>query len=101
MTTSPASSARPELVSRVAANLAHVRARLAMSGRDPSCVRVVAVTKTFGIDEVRAAAAAGLVAVGENYVDELCDKRRDGLDVNVAWHFLGPLQSNKLARVLT
>ena len=100
MTTSPASSAS-ELVSRVAANLAQVRARLAASGRDPSLVRVVAVTKTFGVDEVRAAAAVGLGAVGENYVAELCDKRRDAPDVDVAWHFLGVAQSNKLTRVLT
>ena len=100
MTTSPASFASRDLVARVAHNLTQVHARLAASGREPSLVRVVAVTKGFGVDAVRAAAAVGLGAVGENYVDELCDKRNAALDVDVAWHFLGVLQSNKLARAL-
>jgi hypothetical protein len=99
MTISPASSANPELVARVARNLAALRARIASSGRDPASIRVVAVTKTFGIDAVRAALANGLDHLGENYVDELETKHTqcDGLDVT--WHFLGALQSNKIARV--
>ena len=100
MTTFPASSASPELVALIGANLARVHERIAASGRDPSLVRVVAVTKTFGVDAVRGAAAVGLAAVGENYVGELCDKRDAARDVDVAWYFLGALQSNKLTRVL-
>jgi hypothetical protein len=99
MTTFPASSASNELVQRVAANLAGVRARIASTGRDPSSVRIVAVTKTFGADAVRAACAAGLRAVGENYVDELEAKRDEASDVDVRWHYLGALQTNKIARV--
>ncbi len=100
MTTSPASFASEELVRRVAANLAVVRARIASSGRDPSAVRVVAVTKTFGVEHVRCAAAVGLDAVGENYVEELEAKREAGRDLKVAWHYLGALQSNKIRRVV-
>ena len=69
MTTSPASSASNELVERVVANLALVRARIASTGRDPSGIRIVAVTKTFGVAAVRAAYDAGLREVVENYVD--------------------------------
>jgi uncharacterized pyridoxal phosphate-containing UPF0001 family protein len=100
MTTSPASFADGGLAGRVAANLAVVRARIASTGRDPSEVRVVAVTKTFDVDHVRAAAAAGLDAVGENYVDELASKRAAAADLMVSWHYLGALQSNKIHRVV-
>lgn len=98
-TTFPASSAESELSERVARNLAALRARIAATGRDPSHVRVVAVTKTFGPEAVRAAVSAGLDAVGENYLVELEDKRASLSDVAVAWHYLGALQSNKIARV--
>jgi pyridoxal phosphate enzyme (YggS family) len=100
MTTSPASSASNELVQRVVANLALVRARIASTGRDPSGIRIVAVTKTFGVEAVRAAYDAGLREVGENYVDELVEKRDAAPDVGVRWHFLGALQTNKIPRVV-
>ncbi len=100
MTTSPASSASGELVERVAANLARVRERIVASGRDPESVRVVAVTKTFGPAEVRAAFTLGLRTFGENYVDELCAKRAAVADLEAAWHYLGALQSNKIGRVV-
>lgn len=101
MTTSQASFASDELVQRVEANLAVARARIASSGRDPSSVSIVAVTKTFGAEMVRAAFAAGLRSVGENYVDELVDKRAHASDVDVSWHYLGALQSNKISRLVT
>jgi uncharacterized pyridoxal phosphate-containing UPF0001 family protein len=100
MTTSPASSASAELLERIGANLALVRGRIAASGRDPASVRVVAVTKTFGVPEVRAAVALGLTTLGENYVDELCDKRAAVADPATTWHYLGALQTNKIARVV-
>jgi PLP dependent protein len=62
-------------------------------------VRVVAVTKTFGPEVVRAAAGAGLGVVGENYVAELVAKRDATRDLELTWHFLGALQTNKIARV--
>jgi pyridoxal phosphate enzyme (YggS family) len=99
MTTYPASSASEELLERVRANLGRVFERIESSGRERSSVRIVAVTKTFGVDEIRAAVALGLSTFGENYVDELCEKRSalDALDLS--WHFLGALQTNKIARV--
>jgi uncharacterized pyridoxal phosphate-containing UPF0001 family protein len=100
MTTYPASFASDELVQRVAANLADVRARIVSSGRAGESVRIVAVTKTFAPAMVRAASAAGLGDVGENYVDELRDKRAATTDLALTWHYLGALQTNKIARIV-
>jgi PLP dependent protein len=99
MTTSPASCAE-ELAARVRARLADVRARVADWGADPAAIRVVAVTKTFGASAVRAAAAAGLRHCAENYVDALCATRAETADLAMTWHFVGRLQTNKIARVL-
>ena len=98
MTTYPASSASDELLERLRVNLARVRARISASGRDPSSVRIVAVTKTFGVEHVRAAYELGLRTFGENYVDELCEKRRATGTLDTSWHYLGALQTNKIAR---
>ena len=100
MTTSPASSASAELLDRVRANLARIRERIEDSGRDAQSVRVVAVTKTFGVEYVAAALALGLTSFGENYVNELCAKRKAASASAASWHFLGKLQSNKIARAL-
>ena len=99
-TTFPASCASAEDVERIAANLAEVRRRVVVAGGDLERVRVVAVTKTFDLSLVRAAAAAGITAVGENYVEELETKHREARGLGLSWHFLGALQTNKIARVV-
>jgi hypothetical protein len=58
-------------------------------------VRVVAVTKGFNARHVIAAAHAGFSDVGENYAQELVAKRAL-VDVPLRWHYLGPLQTNKI-----
>jgi pyridoxal phosphate enzyme (YggS family) len=63
-------------------------------------VRIVAVTKTFGPEVVRAAAAAGLTDVGENRVQEALAKQEACADVAVAWHLIGGLQTNKARQVV-
>jgi hypothetical protein len=100
MTTYPASFASNELIQRTSANLADVRARIVQSGRTVESVRIVAVTKSFGPEMVRAACAVGLKAIGENYVDELVEKRAAAPEVECEWYFMGALQTNKIARVL-
>jgi pyridoxal phosphate enzyme (YggS family) len=90
--------ARDELVARVGANLAAVRDRIAAVGADPAAVRIVAVTKSFGPPAVLAAAAVGLVDVAESYAQELV-ATHDAVSVELAWHFLGALQRNKLAKL--
>jgi len=97
--TSPTSSARAELTARVRANFDDLRRRVSAAGVDPDALTIVAVTKTHGPDAVRAAASVGLSHVGENYVDELEVKRPLCEDLGLTWHYLGALQSNKIARV--
>ncbi len=62
-------------------------------------VQIVAVTKTHGPEAVRAAAAVGLTAVGENRVQEALAKQEACADVAVAWHLIGVLQRNKVRQV--
>jgi PLP dependent protein len=82
--------------------LADVRARIARAagraGRDPSSVRLVAVSKTFSADHVRAAAAAGQIDFGENKVQEALPKMDALADLPLRWHLIGHLQSNKAKR---
>jgi pyridoxal phosphate enzyme (YggS family) len=82
----------------VAQRLAEVRQRVAGAGGSPDLVTVVAVTKGFGPDAVRAAAAAGIEDIGENYAQEMLAKLA-GAPSGLRWHFLGQLQRNKLARL--
>jgi PLP dependent protein len=65
-----------------------------LAGGDPSVVRVMAVTKTFGPDAVVAARVAGLFDIGENYATELEDKAPG--PEGTRWHFLGTIQRNKV-----
>jgi pyridoxal phosphate enzyme (YggS family) len=86
----------------IAGNLDRVRARIAeaaaRSGRRPDAVRLVAVSKTFSIDAVRAAYDAGQREFGENKVQEALQKMEAGSDMQIGWHVIGHLQSNKAKR---
>jgi pyridoxal phosphate enzyme (YggS family) len=65
------------------------------SGRRPDDIRLVAVSKTFGADHVRAAYAAGQRDFGENKVQEALQKIGETADLEIRWHLIGHLQSNK------
>jgi pyridoxal phosphate enzyme (YggS family) len=89
----------PELIrSRYDPLLARLRQVAEEAGRDPGAFRIVAVTKGFGADVVRAAASAGLAAFGENRVQEAADKIAAAPDAE--WHMIGRLQSNKVRPAL-
>lgn len=65
-------------------------------------VRIVAVTKGFGVDAPRAALAAGLTMIGENYAQELIAKHEELSTEErdrIEWHFLGRLQRNKVRSI--
>jgi uncharacterized pyridoxal phosphate-containing UPF0001 family protein len=87
-----------EVMEALAARLSVVRDRIARAGGDPELVRIVAVTKGFGPEEVAAALAAGLVDFGENYADELVSKW-EAIGHAARWHFLGAVQRNKVGRL--
>ena len=83
----------------IAGNLAAVRERLAAAAsaahRDPGSVRLLAVSKTFSVDHVRAAYAAGQRDFGENKVQEALQKIDATAELPIRWHLIGHLQSNK------
>ena len=87
------------LARRIADNITAIRDRIARAaeraGRDPGTVRLVAVSKTFGPDHVRAALAAGQRLFGENKVQEGLQKAAAVADTSIEWHLVGHLQSNK------
>ena len=89
-------------MNHLAARLADVREKIARAaaraGRDPSSIRLVAVSKTFDAAHVRAAATAGQADFGENKVQEAQQKQHALADLRVRWHLIGHLQSNKAAK---
>lgn len=83
----------------ISANLQAVKRRIiracSTAGRDPASVTLLAVSKTFPAAELRAAHAAGQYCFGENYLQEALAKQAELNDLDLEWHFIGPLQSNK------
>jgi pyridoxal phosphate enzyme (YggS family) len=85
----------------VAHNVERVRDRIDRAG-GAHRVRLIAVTKGFGVDAVRAALAAGISDIGESYMQELEEKvALLGTDVVAPprWHVIGRLQRNKVRRI--
>ncbi len=83
----------------ISANLQAVRARVGAAARraerDVESIELLAVSKTFPAAAVREAAAAGQRAFGENYVQEAIAKMAELTDLDLEWHFIGPIQGNK------
>jgi PLP dependent protein len=87
----------------IAAGLERVNARIATAcdaaGRDPAEVRLIVVTKFFPTSDVRILADLGVVDVGENRHQEAQAKAAECADLDLTWHYIGGLQSNKAAAV--
>ncbi len=83
----------------IAENLKQINRRIQLSaekaGRDPSLIRLVAVSKTRPAEDVHEALLAGQSIFGENYVQELIAKTAE-VGRTASWHFIGHLQSNKV-----
>jgi hypothetical protein len=90
-------------MTEISGNLARVKERIERAARrasrDPGKIRLVAVSKTVEAERVLQAIEAGVKILGENYVQE-AQKKIDALGHEVAWHFIGHLQTNK-AKVAT
>jgi PLP dependent protein len=80
-------------------NLAAVRARIdaaaRRANRDPASIALVAVSKTKPAADIAEAYAAGQRVFGENYAQELVDKCEQLKHLDIEWHFIGRLQTNK------
>ncbi|MDD5295565.1 MAG: YggS family pyridoxal phosphate-dependent enzyme [Rhodocyclaceae bacterium] len=83
----------------ISANLQAVRARIAetlrQAERAPGDAILLAVSKTWPAEALREAAACGQKDFGENYLQEALTKQLALQDLDLVWHFIGPLQSNK------
>jgi len=84
-----------DIVGNLAAIRERVAAAAAAAGRPPDDIRLLAVSKTFSADHVRAAHAAGQRDFGENKVQEALQKIGETADLDIRWHLIGHLQSNK------
>jgi PLP dependent protein len=88
-----------EIMSTITEGLQAITARIgaaaAAAGRAPQDIQLVAVSKTFPPEDIRAAFACGQRAFAESYVQEALEKINDLNDLPLEWHFIGPIQSNK------
>jgi pyridoxal phosphate enzyme (YggS family) len=83
----------------IAQNIAKLTDRIRITSqkykREKGAVMLLAVSKTRPADAIRQAAAAGVEHIGENYLREALDKMGQLQDLELCWHFIGPIQSNK------
>jgi pyridoxal phosphate enzyme (YggS family) len=83
------------LESRYQALLNRIRNAERVAGRSPESVRLLAVSKRHPAELIREAHALGQRRFGENYVAEALEKMDRLGDLDLEWHYIGPIQSNK------
>jgi len=85
--------------STITSNLSHIKAQISQfeenANRSAGCVSLLAVSKRKPIEMIRTAAANGQFRFGENYAEEGANKRKALVDLNLEWHYIGHIQSNK------
>ncbi len=94
------SSRRDELAVRLTAVRQRIAAACQAAGRDPADVTLIAVTKTWPASDVRLLSELGVSDVGENRDVEAAPKAAQCADLDLTWHFIGQLQTNKVASVV-
>lgn len=84
-------------------NLGNVKKRIQQFGYRyndrPREVKLLAVSKTFPAERVRDLYSLGQHAFGESYIDEALDKKRLLADLDIEWHYIGSIQSNKTRKI--
>ena len=93
-------SRRDELAVRLTAVRQRIAAACQAAGRDPADVTLIAVTKTRPASDVRLLSELGVRDVGENRDAEAAPKAAQCADLDLTWHFIGQLQTNKAASVV-
>jgi pyridoxal phosphate enzyme (YggS family) len=88
-----------ELESGLAAVEARIQAGVQAAGRQRSDVTLIVVTKTYPASDVRLLAQLGVRQVGESRDQEASPKASESADLDLRWHFIGRLQSNKARSV--
>jgi pyridoxal phosphate enzyme (YggS family) len=80
--------------------LKRIREAAVRSGRDPSSIRLIAVTKTVSPENIRQAVECGIRDIGENRLQEALPKVQALAELGLTWHFIGHLQTNKAKKVV-
>ena len=83
------------LIESIAAIQQRIAQACADCGREPSSVKLLAVSKQQSAASIRAATEQGLTMMGENYLSEALAKQQELRDASIEWHFIGALQANK------
>jgi len=87
----------------IADNVEKVRKSIALAceraGRSPDAITLVAVTKTFDATVIKEVVGAGVLDIGENFVQEMTRKREEIHDERIRWHYIGHLQRNKVKAI--
>ena len=92
---------KPQMIAENVKNLQEkIKNACIAAGRNPDSVTLIAVTKTFGFSDIDEVVRAGVHDIGENYVQEVTEKRTKVSDPGIRWHFLGHLQSNKVKYIV-
>lgn len=90
--------AEPRAVTTITEHKADIEARIARAaakaGRDPAQVSILGVSKRQPVQKIAAALAAGIITLGENYLQDALEKM-PLLGETPCWHFIGHIQSNK------
>lgn len=86
---------------KISENLKNIKEKIvraaAKSGRDPQSIKLIAVTKTASIDQIKDAFSAGQLDFGENRIQDAKEKIEYFTNYpNIKWHMIGHLQSNKV-----
>ncbi len=88
----------------ISENLHNIRNRIkeacGKAGRDVSEVTLIAVSKTFSPEDIKKAVGEGIDNIGESYVQELTRKYETLKNEPIKWHFVGPLQRNKVKYIV-
>ncbi|MEQ8492725.1 MAG: alanine racemase, partial [Gammaproteobacteria bacterium] len=88
-----------DVATRLATLDASIAAAARRHGRAPDSIALVAVSKRHPAAAIRAAYAAGQRRFGENYLQEALGKQEELADLDIEWHFIGAIQSNKTADI--
>ncbi|MBN1255173.1 MAG: YggS family pyridoxal phosphate-dependent enzyme [Deltaproteobacteria bacterium] len=86
-------------MSTIEENLLRVKEKIEAAAkkarRDPSRIKLIAVTKTMAVEKIQKAIQAGATIFGENYIQEASQKIEEIGHAGIQWHFIGHLQTNK------
>tara|TARA_B110000483_G_scaffold88856_1_gene109629 strand:+ start:15357 stop:16028 length:672 start_codon:yes stop_codon:yes gene_type:complete len=84
---------------RISEKIESAQTRLAVAAKSGAVPLLLAVSKTRSENDVREAVACGLLNFGENYLQEATAKIEALTGLNILWHFIGSIQSNKTADI--